>query len=423
MKARSSRTARAMAVVALAAGIMVALGSSAQGKGGGQVPEVGAQALTEATINSSGPLTQIVISNELNCQVEHSGDSAFEFFSDIPGACGTLIATGGTLYGPSDIPAGESASPRTTYTQVSQTPVTGTGTSGDPFTVVTVVDAGSSGLRLTETDSYVVGTESYRTDVMVSNTSDTSHSFVLYRAGDCFLQNSDEGFGDLNTSTGVVGCRGSDDGGATPNSRVIQWVPLVSGSSAIEDGFDEVWAAIGTQNPFPNTCQCTSFIDNGGGISWSGSVGAGASVTYSQLTIFSPQGVTTPFITKTAANDQVGAGAQDSYTITVTNPLGITVHLNTVTDHLPAGFSYIAGSTSGGITTDPTANGQDITWTGPFTMAANSTLTFSFNVRVSTVGGIYSNSVDGTTTESAVAGTGPTAPIQVVVVVTPSFTG
>src|SRR4029079_19569915 len=135
------------------------------------------------------------------------------------GDCATLIATGGTLYGPSVLNAGGSANPRTTFTTVSQTPVTGTGTSSDPFSVTTVVDAGSSGLRLTETDTYIVGTETYRTDVQVSNTDDASHDFILYRAGDCFLQNSDRGFGDL-LPNGQVGCRASDDGGVTPGQRI-----------------------------------------------------------------------------------------------------------------------------------------------------------------------------------------------------------
>ena len=121
---------------------------------------------------------------------------------------------------------------------------------------MTVVAAGATGIRLTQTDSYVVGTESYRTDVVVSNAGNASQSFVIYRAGDCFLQGSDAGFGDL-LPDGSVGCHASDDGGLTPGPRIERWIPITGGSSAYEAGYNAVWAAIGSQNPFPNTCLCT----------------------------------------------------------------------------------------------------------------------------------------------------------------------
>ena len=149
-------------------------------------------AQASATINTPGPLTNIYLSDELNCQVDHLGDASHEFFGDVPGACATLIATGGTLYGPTILPAGGAAMPRTPYTVVSQTAVTGAGTPASPYTVVSVVDAGASGLRLTQTDSYIVGAESYRTDVAVANTTGAPINFILYRAGDCFLQDSDQ---------------------------------------------------------------------------------------------------------------------------------------------------------------------------------------------------------------------------------------
>jgi hypothetical protein len=96
-------------------------------------------------ITSPGPLTNITISDELNCSVNHAGDIDGEFFGDT--ACATEIAVGSAIYGPSSIPAGNSPGG---YTPVSQTPVTGSGTSGDPYTIVTVVDVGTTGLRITD---------------------------------------------------------------------------------------------------------------------------------------------------------------------------------------------------------------------------------------------------------------------------------
>ena len=81
--------------------------------------------------------------------------------------------------------------------------MTGSGTNGDPYTIVTVVDLGSTGLRLTETDSYIVGQETYRTDVTIANTTGSSPAnAVLFRAGDCYLQNSDHGFGAADATSG-----------------------------------------------------------------------------------------------------------------------------------------------------------------------------------------------------------------------------
>ncbi len=99
------------------------------------------------------PMT-ITISPDLSCAVNYDGDTYGEFYGDT--ACGTLIAVNGVLYGPASIPAGGSASPRTAFTPASQT-VSGSGTPQDPRRITTVVDAGTSGLRLTEVDSYIDG--------------------------------------------------------------------------------------------------------------------------------------------------------------------------------------------------------------------------------------------------------------------------
>ena len=162
-------------------------------------------------ILSAGPLTRIEITNDLNCAVDHTGDTDPEFFGDT--ACGSLVAVGGTLYGPAAIPAGGSASPRTPYSPVSQTDVLGSGTIGDPYRIVTVVALGTTGLQLTETDSYVVGQETYRTDVQIASSAGTSVDAILYRAGDCFLQNSDFGFGAADAATGAVSCVAGVDNG------------------------------------------------------------------------------------------------------------------------------------------------------------------------------------------------------------------
>lgn len=44
------------------------------------------------TISSAGPLTQIVLGNDLSCQVAYARDGGFEFFPALaPGDCGTFL--------------------------------------------------------------------------------------------------------------------------------------------------------------------------------------------------------------------------------------------------------------------------------------------------------------------------------------------
>src|SRR3954463_15421036 len=146
-------------------------------------------AAADASITSSGPLTQVGVGSGLNCSANHVGDSAGEFFGGT--SCGTWTVVDGALYGP----AATGISPPAGYTQVSQTGPTGTGTNADPFKIVTVVDAGSTGIRVTQTDTYTTGLESFRTDVVLANTSGASRTVRVYRAADCYLQDSDSGFG------------------------------------------------------------------------------------------------------------------------------------------------------------------------------------------------------------------------------------
>jgi uncharacterized repeat protein (TIGR01451 family) len=371
-------------------------------------------------ISSGGPLTDIFIGNELSCQVAHAGDDVYELYgpTEAPADCGTFLAVGDTLYAPNfaahDYTATGGLGSYTAFTPVSQSGVTGSGTPSDPYTVVTTADAGTTGLRVTETDSYVVGDEAYRTQVMVTNTSRSAINAILYRAGDCYLAGSDFGFGFTETFGDrlAVGCSVNADN--SPPGRIEEWIPLTGGNNYLEDFYSTVWSAIGSHNAFPNTCQCESNIDNGSGVSWTISVPAGASVSYSQATAFSPSGKEPLTMTKTADQSEEPAGAQDGYTITVSNPNPDAVTVTSITDDLPAGFSYVPGSSSGLTTSDPSVNGQELTWSGSFTIPANGSATLHFLVTVANEPGDYFNSASGQAADDyTVLPTGQTAEITV----------
>ncbi|MEA2826597.1 MAG: hypothetical protein QOG43_1036 [Actinomycetota bacterium] len=226
-------------------------------------------------ITTAGPLSRIQTTSTLNCAVQHASDSLPEFYGST--ACGTFVVINNQLFGPSDIPAGNSASPRTPYTPVSQTPATGTGTAADPYRIVTVVTLASTGVQLTQTDVYVVGQESFTTSVALSNTTGSPVSGVVYRAGDCYLANSDFGLGAVTESS--VAC-------VSTGGRVEQWVPITAGSSYMEAFYNQIWAQIGSRQPFPNSCRCNENIDNGAGLSWSVSIPGNSQRTISAATAF-----------------------------------------------------------------------------------------------------------------------------------------
>lgn len=245
-------------------------------------------------IGSAGPLTSVAVGDELSCQVAHSGDSGLELFPSTvkPGDCGTFVFAGGALFAPNfaahDTTSTSSIGTRTPFTPVSQSAVAGAGTSASPFKVATIVDAGATGLRIGQSDSYVVGQESYRTDTTIQNAGAATVSGIVYRAGDCYLQNSDRGYGFFDANVGAVGC--SINPGNSPAGRIEQWYPLTTGNQYMQATYSEVWNHISTHTPFPNTTRSSESLDNGAGISWSFSLAPGATKTFSHYTTFSPTG-------------------------------------------------------------------------------------------------------------------------------------
>ncbi len=242
-----------------------------------------------ADITSPGPLTHVIVTPDLNCQVGHIEDELYEFFSpgDPTGSCGTFLYVGGTLFGPQTMPSGGFPIEVTPWTPVGQSAVTGSGTSSDPFRVVTTVDGTGTGLRIEQTDSYVLGTQLYRTDIVISNNGQVAETGVLYRVGDCYLQQSDIGYGRVDD--GGPACVAS----AASDARIEQWTPLTPGSHYMEDYYGYVYGAVNGQQ-LPDTCACTygpsDAVDNGAGISWEISVAPGQAVTLSHDTYFSPRG-------------------------------------------------------------------------------------------------------------------------------------
>lgn len=328
---------------------------------------IGAPAATASTgqadIVSPGPLTMVSTTTDLNCSVNHVGDTAPEFYGGT--ACGTFVTNGTDIWGPGAVPAGSGVTGVPTYhgwTPVSQSPVTGIGTSANPFKIVTVVSGGP--FTVTQTDTYINGNESYQTDVRVASSGNVNAT--IYRAGDCYLQGSDVGLGRLDGT--AVTCL-ADPASANP-TRVESWYPLTPGSRYMEDNYNSVWTAIGTMAPFPNTVNTGGLHDNGAGLSWTQAIAAGAAVTVSHLTTFSPVGALPLTVTKTVNNPNAAPGTPVKYTITVSNPNTGPIPVSDIIDTMPVGFGYVVGSTTGITTADPVQICNPLRWVGPFTVPA-----------------------------------------------------
>jgi len=244
------------------------------------------------TISSAGPLDEIFAGVDVASQISYVTDTDYQVYppDTIPADYGTFIVIGGTLYAPDFSGHGSTATGSlgtyTLLTPVSQSGVTGSGSAADPYRITTVVDVGTTGLRVTQVDSYVVGEERYRTDVTLAAAAGTSVSGILYRAMDCYLAGSDDSYG-MQSGTSI-GCSANPYN--TPPGRIELLDPITGGNNYYQANYSEVWTAIGTHLPFNDTCRCNDYIDTGAGISWSFTVPSGGSVTYSHFSVFSPTG-------------------------------------------------------------------------------------------------------------------------------------
>lgn len=224
--------------------------------------------IQDQSVITGGVLTNITISRDLNCSVTHENSSTSAIFYSRT-ACGTFLAVGGSVYSPQYIPAGQPGIPWTAVSQVGS----GTGTRSDPWLLTSTVVAGSSGMTVIERDYYVNGDPYWTISTTVVNGSGAPQDVILYRAADCYI-GSDWGYGSANPATGAVRCVNDYTG------RWLEWLPVTTGSHYYENWYDVVWDRISSQQEFPDTTLGSEQIDNGAGLSWRTTLGAGTSQTF-----------------------------------------------------------------------------------------------------------------------------------------------
>jgi hypothetical protein len=239
-------------------------------------------------ITTSGPLSSIYVENNLDCQIQASGDTSPSFFGGtVGGGCGTFLAltegqevpVADTLFGPN--PAASSFAAKTEYTSAGAQTLTGHGTASEPYVITTRVYAEEPAsaapvkvAELTETDSYVTGQESYETTIVVDNLGTKALKGTLYHVGDCFLANVDTGYGAENVpSTGSVACTITPND--VPPARFMAFTPIategfpVNSASHVESVWPTFWEYVKPNGEqLPNKIDATTNEDNGMGLSW-----------------------------------------------------------------------------------------------------------------------------------------------------------
>jgi len=83
--------------------------------------------------------------------------------------------------------------------------------------------------------------------------------------------------------------------------------------------------------------------------------------------------------------EQATAGDGVYFRVTLTNSGNVNMSGISLGDTLPIGFSYVSGSTVGVTTSDPTISGQDLSWSGPFTVPSGESISLVFQTTAPSV--------------------------------------
>ena len=257
----------------------------------------------QQVITSPGPLSSIAITNGLACQAHVGGDITTSFYGEIgveAGSCGTFLAlaegedvAGGThLFGPT-VSRG-AAAVEAEFTPIAQTLAGADSIVTNDYATEKPRSGAVNLAHVVETDSYVPGEDSFQTTITITNLGASELKGTLYHVGDCYLAESNEGYGAANVpSTGSVACTSTPDD--SPPARYMAFTPIategfpVSSASFVESEWPSFWKDIEpTGKQLPDQLAATTFVDNGMGLSWPLKLAPEASATLELTTTIVP---------------------------------------------------------------------------------------------------------------------------------------
>ena len=100
-------------------------------------------------------------------------------------------------------------------------------------------------------------------------------------------------------------------------------------------------------------------------------------------------------IRKTTTTGRIERSGLARYNIVLESDAPSAITVNSITDTLPSDFQYVAGSTSGAISSNPSINRNVLIWSGPIVIAPYQVVTVSFSASASAAApfGVYTNTV------------------------------
>ena len=243
-----------------------------------------------------GSPLDVITQDGLAMAVYYNG--AYQFYRDTDG--GTFLTIDGVIYGTT--PAAGGALAPIPFTPVSNSAVSGSGTRADPFTIVTVASAGTTGVQVTQTTTYVNGDFYYGVDWTIANTGSATHEVRAFYAADLYLNfpgnDLDFGYGIYDPASGAVGITSND----RMNIQVL--IPFTPVTAYEEASYDTIWSNIGSGSsagPGMNNTFDPAYTDGGAALQWDRSLAAGASTNIHFHGAFGPATeITAPTATPTA---------------------------------------------------------------------------------------------------------------------------
>ena len=256
--------------------------------------------------NLPNPLTitgnplRVTVGGDSSIQVYHSRWGSFGQvygWEDGSADSGIWLRVGDELYGPDACFTGRSTTNLyivRPWTRISQTGPAGAGTAGDPWVVTTVLDAGTTGIRVTQRVSYVNGQDYFRLQWDAVNFSGSAKTITLFHAADSYFANDDYGQGYHDPASGAVGSYVSS------GPWYMLFVPASPATAYQEGWFYDIWDGIGycgdnqtcpvsgSCDPgpgFANTLEAAG-VDNGFGLQWERTLGSGAAGSLSDWWTF-----------------------------------------------------------------------------------------------------------------------------------------
>ncbi len=243
-------------------------------------------------VTITGSPLGIAVGSDSSIQVYYSGSGQVYGWQDSSADSGVWLRVGSDLYGPDACFSGRWTTNMykvRPWTTVSHSGPTGSGAAGDPWVITTVLDAGTTGVRVTQRASYVNGQDYFRLEWAVTNASGSSQAVDLFHAADSYFANDDYGRGYYDPSSGAVG-------GYVPSGPwYMLFVPTSPATAHQEGWFFDIWAGIGYCGdnmtcPVSGSCYAgpgfdntidtsTNDVDNGFGLQWQRTIGPGASTT------------------------------------------------------------------------------------------------------------------------------------------------